>query len=195
MSDRRIEILTSAFHEDPLFAFLWPDENIRIKQTEMLTEFFLKSSSRTYSLETGEGDCAAVLGAFAPYEYPPSFLSSLRLLPGLLRMVSGSLKYSSLATMKKIKGLMRVAESMRPLQPYWYILVVGVDPRYQGRNFGGRILGGIIEKAEGQGVRIYLECSNPRSLDFYGKHGFEVVQEIVPFAGGPPIWGVERKPC
>jgi GNAT superfamily N-acetyltransferase len=84
-------------------------------------------------------------------------------------------------------------EKMHPSVPHWYVLILGVHPSHQGKGLGGRLLKQIFEKADSDGVPVYLESSNPKNLDFYRKNGFEVLKEIVPIPGCPPVWTLLRK--
>lgn len=41
--------------------------------------------------------------------------------------------------------------------PYLYLHILGVNPKYQGQGFGGRLLRAMIEKSDRSGIPIYLE--------------------------------------
>lgn len=55
----------------------------------------------------------------------------------------------------------------------WYI---GVDPNFQCKGLGSKMLKEIIE--DNSGKDIYLETSTKRNFLFYEKHGFEVVRNF-----------------
>lgn len=194
MEDVRLKILAEAFFQDPLFEFFWPDQEERSRKIGPVLKLFLEGSSQVFTLDAPDGSCAAVMGAFAPGEYPPSFLRLLSALPMLIGTAVGLLITDGMGLLQKFWNIYSDAEKIRPKEPHWYIVVIGVDPEHQGKNCGGKLLGRILLQADEQQVPVYLECSNPRSLDFYAKHGFSVNQEVRPCAGCPPIWGVVRKP-
>ncbi len=194
MKDKCVEILVEAFFHDPLFEFFWPNEEDRSKKIEPILEFFLEGASQFFRLDGPEGQCAAVLGAFGPGEYPPSFRRFLSAVPMLIRLMFRLLTTDGVGILSKFWSIYHEAEKMRPNSPCWYIVVIGVDPGHQGKNYGGTLLKGILRKADEQQVPVYLECSNPRSLDFYAKHGFIIEHEIRPCPNCPPIWGVLRIP-
>lgn len=193
MTDRRVEILAGAFFKDPLFVYFWPDEKARYVQTRVVIEFFLSVSANTFCIDLPDGDCAGVLGAFAPGEYPPSFLRSMTLIPKLVSMILKSLRYTPMSVMAQLKTFYQGVERMRPKLPHWYIVIVGVDPRLQGKGIGAKLLEEVFVKAREQAAPVYLECSNPRSLEFYAKHGFEIEQEMPSVNGCPTVWGLIRK--
>jgi hypothetical protein len=50
----------------------------------------------------------------------------------------------------------------------------------------------MLERADAEGLPVYLESSNPRNLTFYRRHGFEAWGEVIRMPeGGPsvqPMW-------
>ncbi len=194
MIDHRIEVLKRAFLNDPLFNFLWPDERQRTRHIGTVIEFFLVASSRVITLDHSNGECAAVAGVAGPGEYPLTFFKTIALMPVLVKMMLSSLSPTPLTMMRKFVRLYSGVERIHPRLPHWYILIIGVDPAHQGQSFGGRLLKKVLGWADEQGVLVYLECSNPNSLDFYARHGFEVKEQIIIPHGGPSIWGLSREP-
>jgi ribosomal protein S18 acetylase RimI-like enzyme len=191
MSDSRIETLTEAFYHDPLAEFFWPDGKSRTRGLSAGAKFLLDLSSKTWSSETTEGKCAAVIGAAEPGGYPPPFFRSIFALCKLtLRLPS----LGPLGAMGKWSSISRQLGEIHPRRPHWYIWVLGAHPNHQGKGLGGKLLRPILQNADENSVVVYLECSNPKSLDFYKKYRFQVTKQIVPVSGGPPIWGLERKP-
>ncbi|MFO0690820.1 MAG: GNAT family N-acetyltransferase [Myxococcota bacterium] len=76
-----------------------------------------------------------------------------------------------------------VSESLRlahPLEPHWYLAVLGVDPAYQRRGLGTRLLDGLCGLACAEPGPIYLESDRPESVDFYRARGFECLGELHP---------------
>jgi ribosomal protein S18 acetylase RimI-like enzyme len=191
MADPRIETLIASFYHDPLVEFFWPNEGSRANQLSVGLEFLLGLSSTTRSLEIANNRCAAVIGATSPEDYPPPFFSSM---VELSKLILKSLRFSPFREMKRWIRVYHQLEKIHPRQPHWYVLVLGAHPDHQGKGLGGELLKPILQKADEESVGVYLECSNPKSLDFYNKHGFRVIEEIVPIHGCPPIWRLIRKP-
>lgn len=191
MSDSRIKTLSAAFYNDPLAQFLFPHEESRGKRLSAGLEFLLELSSKTWSAERANKKYAGVVGAAPPKEYPPPFF---HLMVVLSKLMWKTLSFMPLGVMKQWLHVFHRVEKMRPLQPHWYILILGVHPDYQGQGLGAELLSPILQKADEESVPVYLETSNPKNLDFYRKFGFEVMEEIVPVRGCPPIRGLVRKP-
>jgi GNAT superfamily N-acetyltransferase len=191
MGDPRIETLIEAFYRDPLTEFLLPDEESRAKRLSTGIEFLLGLSSSTWSVGTTNRACAGVIGAAPPDEYPPPFF---HLMVMLTQLILKSLSFTPYRVMEQWVRIFHKFDKIRPRQPHWYVLILGVHPDHQGKGLGGELLRQVLQRAEEDRVAVYLESSNPRNLDFYRKYGFEVIEEIVPVAGCPLIWGLLRKP-
>jgi ribosomal protein S18 acetylase RimI-like enzyme len=54
----------------------------------------------------------------------------------------------------------------------WYLSIVAVAPRAQGRGLGARLLAPTLAEADAAMAVCYLETFNPRSLHFYERLGF-----------------------
>lgn len=62
-------------------------------------------------------------------------------------------------------------------KPAWYIEVVAIDPAYQGKKFGSKMIQSLIKMCP-LGEPIYLECTHEKNVRFYEKFGFKVVYDI-----------------
>jgi GNAT superfamily N-acetyltransferase len=79
-------------------------------------------------------------------------------------------------------------------EPHWYLAALGVEPERQGRGTGSRLLARGLEEADDQDLPCYLETTHPRNVEFYRRHGFDIVREgSLPLAG-PRFWTMLRWP-
>ena len=78
--------------------------------------------------------------------------------------------------------------------PHWSLYTIGVDPDYQSRGYGSKIIQPILQMADSEGIPCYLDTSSERSLQFFRKWGFEVVRDVTAPAYGPRYWVLVRKP-
>ncbi len=192
MGDPRIETLTAAFFHDPLSEFLLPEAGSRTKGLSTGLDFVLGLSAKTWTVATANKECAGVIGASPPEEYPPPFFQMMAV---LTKLILKSLSFAPYRVMEQWVKIFNKFDKIRPRQPHWYILVLGVHPDHQRKGLGGVLLRQVLRKADEDGIAVYLESSNRRNLDFYSKHGFEVIEQIVPVAACPPIWGLLRGPA
>jgi GNAT superfamily N-acetyltransferase len=83
------------------------------------------------------------------------------------------------------RGFERIA-TLHPHEPHWYLFLLGVDPAFQGKGVGRKLMSPVLELADGQGVPCYLETPFAETHRFYASQGFEL---------GPPQHHFEGAPC
>jgi GNAT superfamily N-acetyltransferase len=81
----------------------------------------------------------------------------------------------------------------RSTEPHWYLPLIGIDPRHQGQGLGSVLLGHTLAECDRNGTAASLEASNPRSVPFYERHGFEVRAEIQ-VGDSPTLFAMVREP-
>ena len=65
-----------------------------------------------------------------------------------------------------------------PQEDCWYLPLIGVDPVYQGRGYGGALMAHALQQIDEEHLPAYLESSNPRNISLYERHGFETLGEV-----------------
>ena len=81
-----------------------------------------------------------------------------------------------------------------PEEPIWYLDMLGVDPRAQGRGYGTALLAIGLDAARRDGVPAFLETSSEDNVGFYEHHGFAVVGDGDAPGGGPHVWFMRGEP-
>jgi GNAT superfamily N-acetyltransferase len=84
-----------------------------------------------------------------------------------------------------------VSGELRPAEPHWYLGVLGTRPDRQGRGLGREVCGPMLERADREGMPVYLETATPGNLPFYARLGFGVSRGLE-VAGGPTVWALWR---
>jgi GNAT superfamily N-acetyltransferase len=92
----------------------------------------------------------------------------------------------------EVGGQLARIERAHPLEPHWYLAVLGTDPRHQGRGVGSALLAPILDRCDAEHVPAYLESSKRSNVPFYERHGFRVQGELA-IRGGPVIWRMQRE--
>ena len=82
-------------------------------------------------------------------------------------------------------------QSYHPVDPCWYLPLIGVDPCHQGQGFGAKLMKYALAQCDAQGLPAYLESSNPANITLYERHGFEVMGRIQS-ASSPPVHPMYR---
>jgi ribosomal protein S18 acetylase RimI-like enzyme len=181
--------LARAFSDDPVMAWIFPDDRVRDRQ---LRRFFAATMRGTSVRQDGTEILIAgreVLGSaiwLPPAQWMPSAWQQIRSLPGLLwalrsRFVAAGATY---------------AEILRchPHEPHWYLSGIGTEPSVQGTGVGSALMRSRLARCDAAGQSAYLESSKERNVPFYERHGFLVTRELTISGGGPTLWLMWRAP-
>jgi ribosomal protein S18 acetylase RimI-like enzyme len=181
-------LLTRAFDDDPLMAWVMPDAARRGHDLRRFFAASLRDAARFGRVDRSpDGSGAAVW--LAPRRFPITPLRLLRSGHALLPIRVGLATYRRLVRLNEY-ALMLHHRSVA--SPHWYLLAIGVDPAQRGRGVGETLLRAGLEIADGARLPAYLETSNPANLPLYERLGFRVaIQGRVP-DDGPPIRAMLR---
>lgn len=182
-----------AFDDYPFLAELFPGASER--RAKVSSRFF--SATVLDCLEHGtvhavveEGRLAGVAAWLRPGAFPQSLRRQARFLP----MVWAGLRHYPGRARLGLQSLARL-ERYHPHTPaHWYLAAIAVEPAFQGRGLGARLMRRGLELAEAKGEPCYLETAKPSNVEWYRGFGFDT-QRIEPcFDGGPPQWFMWRPP-
>jgi ribosomal protein S18 acetylase RimI-like enzyme len=177
--------LASAFVDDPVSAFIFPDGE---RRETILREFFAVQLSRTY-LPRGEvyttGD---TIGA-AMWLPPDSRLPTVGDQLAYLRVSLASGSYWS------ARRLAVALQRYRPVLAHYYLGTIGVAPAHQRGGLGSALMGPGLARCDAMRLGAYLECSTEPNTHFYERLGFRVTREIRAPRGGPRLWLMWREPA
>jgi ribosomal protein S18 acetylase RimI-like enzyme len=180
-------MLARAFHDDPAWTWLIPDEKRRTRVLPWLFRVgFDVTSADVWATE------GAVLGAA---RWLPPGPPSMRVAATLRAMLATPLRLGAATGPFLAYG--RAVESMREAvmpAPHWYLAGIGVEPTHRRRGLGSALLRPGLEAADRDQVPVVLLTNNPDNLPFYEQHGFAVVREGVTPRDGPKAWAMVRSP-
>ena len=69
-------------------------------------------------------------------------------------------------------------DQSHPGEAHWYLPMIGVDPKVQGKGIGAQLMRHSIARLDRDPALAYLETANPRNIPFYQRFGFEVVEHF-----------------
>ena len=191
-TERLTGIFVSAFFADPVVVWFLPSERERRRWLPAGMGFFAELGERygALSFAASEGWESAGLAIVPPGRYPlPSGGAALALVRAIGRNFGLPLPIHK---GWRFLELISTFDAKHPREPHYYVLAVGVRPEFQGRGLCRQLLQPVLDEADRAGVSVYLENSNSRNLPIYRAFGFETVEELLPFAGCPPIWLMRR---
>jgi ribosomal protein S18 acetylase RimI-like enzyme len=185
------EVLARAFHDDPHWAWMLPDESRRAQVLAWFMEVWARYCHKYGVVHTTAGRVEGAALWIPPGKYPPS---AVRLI--LTGMMLVPLKFGRVAFGRLISGVnyeTRLHKRDVPAR-HWYLPTLGVEPARQGQGIGGALLQPVLARADAEGLLCYVETERERNLPFYRRHGFEVVVEDDMPNGGPHFWTMKREP-
>jgi GNAT superfamily N-acetyltransferase len=195
---RTAAILADAMDDDPAYRYLMPNAATR---TQGLSDYFARSL-RTYlphrctymALDTGDTSGTVTLR-------PPGGLE----ISTLTMIRRGLLPFAATRGIAAVRRLFTLKEAYDGIEarlsggePHWYVHMMAIDPRKQGRGLGGALLASALAAtADARGPRypVLLTTHKEQNVTFYRRAGFEVVdmQELVlDGAAGYRVWGMRR---
>jgi GNAT superfamily N-acetyltransferase len=181
------DVLTRAFTDDPVTAWLFPDERTRVEQLRRFyADIFLPRMALGRDELYTDRDRCGVASWTPPGEGATGLAESLRLLPAMAAIWGRRLP-RALRTLSYM-------ESQFPEAPHWHLPFLGVVPESQGRGIGSALMQPILDRCDRDGTPAYLEASTTRSRALYLQHGFVVLDEMRLPGGGPPLWRMWREP-
>ena len=186
------KVAGSAFQDDPLMVFAYPDEEERKQNSEygfyMLYNYGIKHGLSYATSKNLEG----ITIWLPPDNVYPSTWTMMR--------------YGGLYTMRKVglnmKAMKRTIivfkyeeERHKELAPYnhWYFQNIAVKPEEQGKGYGGLLIKTMVKTIESDGLPIYVETNTEKAMSIYQKHGFEILEQSIIPKTDVPLWCMLRK--
>jgi len=181
---RVLEVLGRAFFDDPVSAYLFPDERRRRAGFAGFAGLAIDSFGAGAHVLTND----SVQGA-AIWQRPSPKSA------GLLQQIRMALRMAWLIRSGFSRAI-RLGDFMGKHhlhQPHYYLAALGTDPVFQGRGIGSALMQPVLDLCDKERHPAYLESSKQANIPFYNKHGFEVIEELQ-IPGGPKLWPMIRQP-
>ncbi|MDT7633017.1 MAG: hypothetical protein QOI50_4947 [Pseudonocardiales bacterium] len=174
-----IETLALAFYDDPVVSWCVEDGPRR----RQLSPAFYGAVAESYlaydeTYVVDEGISAAL--------WAPAGAADDEELPTVL----GQVLEEDADRLFEVFGLMAATH---PVQPHYYLFLLGTRPHRQGRGLGSSLMAPVLERCDRDQMPAYLEATSERNVPLYLRHGFEVTAEIE-IPGGPTMWPMWRAP-
>ncbi|MBN1253765.1 MAG: GNAT family N-acetyltransferase [Deltaproteobacteria bacterium] len=77
--------------------------------------------------------------------------------------------------------------------PYWHLSPLAVDPPFQGRGHATALLKAMFARTDRENLPCFLETQNARSMRFYKRFGFRVIEKGVIPGTEIPHWAMLRE--
>ena len=184
------DVLAQAFEQDPLQLYVLPDPQVR----QRLASRQLGASVRygfLYGLALRtSGACRGVAVWLRPGA--AEFDSARAEAAGLLGVADAMGREASERSLRIWRQFARIrAQEAGPR--YWYLMVIGVLPAYQGQGLGGALMRPVLAQADRDDLPCFVETVQPRNLPLYARHGFQLVHDHVDEESGLRLLSLLRR--
>lgn len=182
-------VFARAFADDPLYAWIFPDERVRRQRLPILFAWQLRAAQRGRDqIDVMVAD-ERILGCAIwspPGARRPSAGQQLAVLASFPLILGSRLRVA----LRSFNALGRA----RPEQPHWYLSTIGVDPPAQRTGVARGLLKPRLARCDEARIPAALVTGEPDNLAYYELLGFSVTREIKLPGGGPAHWAMWRNP-
>ena len=179
--------LAAAFHDDPVFAWCFPDGD---RRGRILPRFFaLVAASTVDGGEVELTDDGAAAAIWVPPGAPAPDEDEARALEAATADAIGGPGDE----LDRTFAVMELLEQHHPAEEHRYLWFVGARPERQGEGLGSRLLDSMLRRCDRDGTPAYLEATSDDNRRLYERHGFAVVERLS-VDGCPPLHAMWRDP-
>ena len=167
-------MLSRAFRDDPFNTYAFPDPEERVKKMPYVYGFLL----RYYISYGGSFITSPKLEGVAVWIHSDNLGTSFWRM-----IISGAIwpaMKMGIETGRRMQVLNNYIERKhRDLMPnkHWYLFLLGVDPKHQGKGYASQLLNGMLSEIDGEGLPCYLETEGDRNVSIYQHFGFKVIDK------------------
>lgn len=189
--DAATDLLCAAFADDPLFNYLVPAD-VGDRPALMAYVFrmlLICGGDHGYCLTDTDGETLKGVAIWMPPRQSVGLADMLR--SGLYELPF-RLPWQYLTRWRAAIALDYYHHQAMPM-PHWYLLLLAVGPRYQRQGVGHQLMQPVLEDCDRTHHPCYVETSTEGAVQFYQRHGFEILK-TGPFADqAPPFWTLRRE--
>ena len=178
---RILDVLTLAFSSDPSLRAMYPET---LQYWRHYREFAKLFGGKAF--ETGNAHHTSDYAGAALW-LPPGTRPDEE---ALVSMLQRTIREQDRDT---VFGYFDEMPKYYPREPHWHLAIIGVDPIRHGQGHGSALLEHGLAACDRHVRLAYLECTNPRNVGFYERHGFRLLGTIQKNEG-PPLFPMIREP-
>jgi len=185
------QVLSRAFHDDPLFTLFIPDIRQRRNKLHHIMNTLVRYSVSCGEVYTTSPNFEGVSVWLPSDKVEMNFWRGLR--SGGLSII---LNLGLAATFKQlsVSDLMCSVHKRLISSPHWYLYILGVEPKLQGKGYASNLMKVMLNRADQEGFVCYLDNTNEKNLSMYQHYGFKVIEEYQVPESDVRLWAMLREP-
>jgi GNAT superfamily N-acetyltransferase len=179
-------LLDSAFQDDPVSGWIFPEEQYRRATHPRLMAAFVDIVMAEGRVDVTEDGSACALWLPVPADGDDEHGAEDEF---------AALREAIDPDNERIELIGRLTAEVHPAgRAHEYLWMIGVAPGRQKEGLGTALIGSVLERCDREGVPAYLEASSARSRGLYERLGFELVERPLELPDGPRMWPMWREP-
>jgi GNAT superfamily N-acetyltransferase len=177
--DAVVNTIAVAFHDDPVWSWAFPDDDQRPAQFRRWWPLFVRSALPQGF--TWMGAQAETVAVWTRPNVPELSDEALATIPALLDELLGA------RAPVVLEGLLLFDAAHPHDEPHYYLGFVATHDDHRGRGIGEQLLAQNLALIDTEHTAAYLESSNPKNLERYGRLGFVPLEEFTLPDNGPTV--------
>ncbi len=175
------EILTVAFHDDPVWGGVFPEPERRTAQHAVFWRYYVEGALPNEWVWLAEHGAAAALW-IPPGRPEIAPEDEAKLEPMLVELLGEAQAAVVIETFARF-------EAAHPRdEPHYYLSLLGTHPGHRGKGIGMGLVADNLAMIDAEKMPSYLESTNPANNRRYERCGFVQVGEFsLPGDDGPPV--------
>ena len=181
-------VLSRAFYDDPYYLWIMPNGKRRMAQLLWWMKILLRYTLIYGSIHFTE-DHKGIAMWVGPDE---PVLDDVKILSMGLIMYPFKIGIRNFLRVLDISGQWN-KEHKKLSKRHYYLMVIGVEPEFQGKGIGSRLMQVGLNRADDEELECYLETVTEEDVEFYKKHDFDIILNRG-FAVNNQYWLMTRAP-
>lgn len=159
------ETLAKAFHDYPVFIYVFPDASERRDGLPLLPQSFVH-----YGVLHGEVYATSRNLEGVAVWLPPGYPGGFSIAPEVSKNVLGRMAYWG-------SQVYPVRKRHVPFD-HWFLEFIGIIPELQGKGYAGILLTPMLARIEREHLPCYLDTEVEKNVAIYQRYGFSVVEDM-----------------
>ena len=174
------ETLARAFHDYPVFTYVFPDASERRSGLPLLLQSFVHYGVLHGEVHATSRNLEGVT-VWLPPDYPGGF------------SIAPEVSKDALDRMAYWGSQVYPVRKRHVPSGHWFLEFIGVTPELQGKGYAGILLTPMLARIERQHLHCYLDTEVEKNVAMYQRYGFRVVDDTIIVGTGVRSWGMLRE--
>jgi GNAT superfamily N-acetyltransferase len=184
-------VLTESFQQYPLLVQKYPDEAQRNKAAYYFFLVIVGYGMRWGEVYASSPRMEGIAVWYRSEHFPMRFRKILRSVP-----FSALLGFprSGVGRLQEAADFVEARHQLTAPAQHWFLDSVGVLPQYQGKGYGGKLIGAMLVRTDRESLPVYLDTMDETDVRRYEHFGFKVIDKSSVPKTTLTNWSMLREP-